>query len=431
MSHTKQKEVRLSRQDFVTNYPHFRYWRQEAVTRLQTPPPVNIYLHVPYCTQKCAYCYYKTEILENRTQLERLTDLLVKEIGLVSARYGMKQRPTHSIYIGGGTPSLLTEDMLKRIKGALEEHVYLVCPEFTIEAEPRTITDKKIKMYKELGVNRISMGVQSFTDKVIKASQRNHSADKALQSIKKIQDAGGIVLNIDLLSGLAEETDESFKESVQTALDAGVDSLTIYKMEVYHNTDFFNKSVRQKVLELPNDEQEIGFMKQAQTMLNESNYKPFSWFTYTRDGQFPHSYVMNMWKGEDVCAFGPSAFGLMDNFNYQNATQLDHYFAALEENNLPMARGFHLSSKHMMLRDIMLGMKLMRFHRQLFVERHGFDIIEFVPETAAQLEESGFILLEEEAINLTDKGALYGDYVGKRLATAFKEKMGMDELNLY
>jgi len=426
----KDVEIKPSRKGFVTNYPHFRYWKKPAIDDLLSIPPLNIYLHVPFCLRKCAYCYYKTEDYKNSAQLEEFVDALCREIRSANRQFDCRQRPVKTIYIGGGTPTLLKIEQLKRLIDCIRENFNIETPEFTIEAEPRTVTPKKAAAYKELGINRISIGIQSFNDEIIKLSGREHTAEKALKAIEIVKDAGDIVINIDLLSGLAGETEKTWNETIETAIDTNVHNITIYRMEVYLNTEFFQKSVRKKVLELPTEAQELELMKIAVEKLITSNYKPWCFFTFSRNGEYRHQYATNLWKGQDCLALGPSGFGMIAPYNYQNSNELASYLEYIKKDRLPIIRAHRLTSKDMMVKDLLLGMKLTRFSRQDFVDRHGFDLCDAFPEAITELRTQNYIFLEENDITLTPKGILYGDYVGKRLALALKQYLGMDNFSL-
>ncbi len=420
-----------SRKGFISNYPHFRYWKKPVVEEMLARDPVNIYIHVPFCAQKCAYCYYKTEKYRDQAQLEEFVHALCREIQLANERFHFKDRPVNSIYIGGGTPSLLKETLLREIIACLRENFVIDRPEFTIEAEPRTITEQKIKAYKDAGVNRFSLGVQSFDDEIISMSGRKHSAEKALKAIEMIKNTGDLVINIDLLSGLAGEIDETWLKTMDTAIKTEVHNITVYRMEAYHNTEFFNRGVRKKQIELPSEEQELHFMELALEKLTASPYKPWSFFTFTWNGEFQHHYAGNLWRGEDCCAFGPSAFGMLGHYNYQDTLNLDTYLASLKEDKLPIARGYKLTAKDVMIKDLLLGMKLHTMSRKTFQEKHGIDFCRIIQGTVDELSDGNYIRVDDEFVTLATKGILYGDYVGKRLAAALKKYLGPDELNLY
>jgi oxygen-independent coproporphyrinogen-3 oxidase len=427
----KTSEIKPSRKGFVTNYPHFRYWKKQAVHDLLSEPPLNLYLHIPFCARKCAYCYYKTEKYKSPAQLDRLVEAICREIRLCSREFNVSTRPVSTVYIGGGTPSLLSPAGVKKLTGCLHEHFKLDNPEFTLEAEPKTLTPQKVSAYKELGINRISIGIQSFNDEIVKLSGRTHTREKALNAIDIIKAAGDIVINIDLLSGLAGETRQTWDQTIDTAIGTGVHNITVYKMEVYLNTEFFKKSVRQKVLQLPSEEQELELMKMAIEKFAAADYKPWCFFTFSPGGEFQHRYVTNLWKGEDCLAFGPSGFGMLGGTNYQNSNELESYLEYIKQDQLPIIRAYRLTNKDLMVRDILLGLKLQRYDRQEFTKRHGFDFCTILSSTVDELQTGEYILIDGDFLTLTPKGILYGDYVGKKIAQALKQYLGLDEFSLY
>ncbi|UII27570.1 radical SAM protein [Fulvivirga maritima] len=209
-----------TREEFYTNYPFYKYWNSENNESLQMLKPINIYIHIPFCIQICDYCFYNKELIKSKDQVDEYVMYLCQEIELISKKYNLQNRQVKSIYIGGGTPSVLTEKQFKQLTDTLNKHHFIDKSnlEFTVEAEPGTFSKSKLEMYKEGGVNRISMGVQSFDDEIIKLSSRKHSADQALKSIDTVNEIGGFNINIDLLSGLAGETMDTWEKSLDTAL---------------------------------------------------------------------------------------------------------------------------------------------------------------------------------------------------------------------
>ncbi|MCP5102155.1 MAG: coproporphyrinogen III oxidase family protein, partial [bacterium] len=409
-----------------------RYWKKPAAAEMMVEEPVNIYIHIPFCAQKCAYCYYKTEKYKSPHQLADYTGAVCREIRMAGERFHFSKRPVHTVYIGGGTPSLLRNDMLTELVECIKENFNVENPEFNIEAEPRTITEKKVHLYKDLGVTRISLGVQSFDDGIIKASGRLHSAEKALNAIGTIRGvSGAMVINIDLLSGLAGESNETWVKSVDTAIGTGVHNITVYRMEAYLNTEFFDRGVRKQEIQLPTGEQELHFMELAMERFGAADYRPWSFFTYTAGGNYHHGYATNLWKGEDCCAFGASAFGMLGRFNYQNAGNLDSYMGMTADGKLPVVRAHKLTGKDLMVKDLLMGMKLAVFDRGEYAAKHGVDFCEVLPGTVEELQAGGFIRLKDNAVVLDFKGLLYGDYVGKRFAFALKKYLGPDDFNIY
>lgn len=412
-----------ARKGFVTNYPNFLHWKKLSATEMADNRPLNVYVHTPYCIQQCAYCYYKTINLRGTNKAQRIdqyVDALCREVELATDYYQLQNRPVVSVYFGGGTPSLLNEAQLQRVIETIRRNLNLSdATEFTVEAEPVTITQAKADLLKHLGVNRVSMGVQSFDEGIIKRSNRLDDEKKVLRAIDIVRTMD-VAVNIDLMSGLAEETRETWEYSVNRAIESGVQSITVYKTELYTNTPYY-KEVRNNTLDLPDDDQELIFMDYAIGELTQADYKPWSFFTFTKCGQYQQKYATSTFLGDDCYAFGTSAFGKLGNYLFQNSNDEQKYMALLAEDQLPVTRGHHLTCLDAMIREVVLGMKLVSFDLRRFQSRYGFKLETLCADTLADLQEKGFITLTEDEIRLTHKGILYGDYSGKSLAKRLME----------
>lgn len=416
LAKTKPQRVPL-----IPNYPPFRQWKQAAVEEILGEKPINIYVHIPFCTQKCAFCYYKTVDLKERPEVDEYVAAVCREIEMAAKRFHLSHRPVVSIYFGGGTPTLLREHHFERLVECLYENFNIGEPEFTVEAEPLTVSKKKMDTLRKLGVNRLSMGVQSFDDEIIKLSGRGHNKKQALRAIDIAQQVGDWQVNIDLLSGLAGETPETWARTVEFALATGVESITVYKMEAYSNTQFYQFGVREKALELPSDEQELKFMQYAMEQFEQAHYLPWSFFTFTKMGRYVHKYTTSIFQGTALYGFGVSAFGCQGDSLLQNTNDIEKYTATLDAGELPLARGYHLTSLERMIREVLLGLKLLRLDLNEFQMRHGFKLESLCASTLKQLESDGFISLSENKIQLISKGILYGDYVGQSLAQCLRK----------
>ena len=407
----------------IPNYPPFRQWKKAVVEEFLSEKPLNIYLHIPFCTQRCAFCYYKTVDLKESPEVEDYVVAICQEIEMAAKRFHLGERQVASIYFGGGTPTLLREHHFERLVECLHDHFRIEEPEFTVEAEPLTVSKSKMDTLIKLGVNRLSIGVQSFCDEIIKLSGRGHDEKQALRAIKIARQAGDWPVNIDLLSGLAGETPETWARTVECALATGVESITVYKMEAFSNTQFYKLGVREDALNLPSDEQELKFMQYAMEQFEQAHYLPWSFFTFTKQGRYRHDYIPSVWRGNDLYGFGVSAFGCLGDSLLQNTSDLEKYAATVEAGELPLARGYRLTSLDRMVREVLLVMKLLRLDLREFQRRHGFKLESFCASTLKQLELDGFIAMSEHEIELTSKGILYGDYVGQALAECLR-KMG-------
>jgi oxygen-independent coproporphyrinogen III oxidase len=415
-----QDTSELTRRGFVTNYPHFRHWRGEAGAEGLKPKPLNVYVHLPYCLQRCAYCHFKTTTLRTTqmAEIDRYVNALCREIELASARFHLRDRQTISVYFGGGTPTLLSGENIDRIMETLRRNLTLDDIEINFEAEPVSLNRRKADILKRHGVNRINLGIQSFCDDIVFRTGRRDTEKQALEAIE-IALSTGAVVNIDLISGLVGETPETWAYSVRRALETGAPSITVYKLEVYANTAYYADLRRQNIT-LPSDDEELEFARYAIDQLYAAGYEPVNFFTFTRDGGSVQRHITTKWQGTDVYAFGSSAFGTLGNWAYQNALEFDRYAEMIEQGELPIYRGYVYSALELMTRDVILGLKLVRFDRRAFRARHGLDVMRLCGPAIRKLEDEGFLTVDDDALVLSRKGILYGDYVGRILALALE-----------
>lgn len=410
----------LTRRGFLTNYPPFRYWRPDAVERFFEPRPLNLYVHVPYCIQRCAYCFYKVTTLgDNRkAEIDRYVSALCSEIALAAKQLHLGEQPVKTLYFGGGTPTLLSKENLSRILEELHRHFRFEDPEITVEAEPVTLIQTKAELLKMLGVNRISMGIQSFKDEIVARTGRVDTEEHARKAIGLAKSTGAVV-NVDLMSGLAGETPETWAYSVERAIESDVESLTVYKTEVYTNAGYYN-DIKRKSLILPSDEEELRFTAYAIERFEKAGYLPVNFFTFTKGGGYMQQHATSSWQGRETYGFGVSAFGLLRGHSLQNTSELPRYIALVEEGKLPLARGYRLTARELMTRDVALGMKLIRLDRKELQRRYGFDVVALCKPTIDELVGQGLLQVEDDALSLTRKGILWGDFVGHRLVAALE-----------
>jgi oxygen-independent coproporphyrinogen III oxidase len=415
-----QSDLEVTRRGFVTIYPDFRQWRKEAVDEGLSEQPLNVYLHLPYCIQRCAYCHYKTTTLRG-TQLgdiDRYVDSLCREIEIAAEYFHLRERPVISLYFGGGTPTLLNSRNIGRIMQTLRQNLTLADPEINFEAEPVSLTSSKAEILIQHGVNRINVGIQSFCDDIVFRTGRRDTETQALKSIEVALSTGAVV-NVDLISGLEGETAETWAYSVRRAIECGTHSVTVYKLELYANTEYY-ANLRRQNISLPTDEEELKLAAYALEEFTRAGYQPVNFFTFTQGGRYVQRHITTKWQGVDVCAFGASAFGSFGNWSYQNVNDLNRYSEIVGEGKLPLFRGYVYNDLESMTRDVILGLKLIRLDRGVFRRRHGLDLIRLCNPAVQRLQNDDFITVDDEAIVLTRKGILYGDYTGRVLATSLE-----------
>lgn len=424
----EQEKPELSRRGFILNYPMFRYWNRSYIDQgLENlrAKPLNLYVHMPYCIQRCAYCYFKTTTLkENRLQqIDRYVDSVCQEIRATPERFHLGARPIETMYFGGGTPTLLSAENLEKLFTTLRENFNIDRPEITVEGEPVTLTERKAEVLERYGVNRISLGIQSFAEEVVFQTGRRDTEEQAMAAIQLAKSIGATV-NIDLISGLAGERMETWAYSVKRAIESGADSITVYKLELYANTPYYGAEKNQEI-HLPDDEEELEYFEYAMNELRANGFQPVNAFTFTRNGAYDQQHTKSKWHGGDNYAFGVSAFGSLGNWSYQNTNDINAYTELVERGEVAYQRAYIATSLDLMIRDVVLGIKLLHLSHRRFRERHGLDLLHLCKSTLQTLESEGFVTVDDEHISLTDLGLIYADSVGRTLEAAIKRFAGV------
>ncbi|MEK6235665.1 MAG: radical SAM protein, partial [Planctomycetales bacterium] len=218
---------------FIANYPPFSLWKPEHLplvrAAMDEPPadvPLGLYLHIPFCRKRCKFCYFRVFTDKNANEIERYVSSLSREIELVSQLPAMGDRHFRFVYFGGGTPSYLSVRQLNSLAERLRANIaWDDAEEVTFECEPGTLAEPKVKALKELGVTRLSLGVENFGDTVLEENGRAHLSAEIDRSWEWIQATGFDSVNIDLIAGMAGETWDNWKRNIQRALEYAPDSL--------------------------------------------------------------------------------------------------------------------------------------------------------------------------------------------------------------
>lgn len=403
---------------FVAAYPPFSAWSAQHLPALDSALAqhrdggIGLYVHLPFCQHKCDYCYYLSYTNQSAKVVDRYLDSLVDELGILAAQPGVGGRPVSFVYFGGGTPSTLSSSQLRRLVGGLKnELAWDAVEEVTFECAPRSVRDDFLTALREVGVTRLSMGVQSFDDELLKLNGRVHLGDDVVRAFGRVRETGFDWVNLDLMCGLLGETDEKWRETVRRMIDLGSDSVTIYQTEIPHNTKLYRDL---KAGDLPaapvswkikRERLNYGFQQ-----LEEAGYTIASAYNAVKDPQ-AHRFLYqdHLWRGDDMLGLGVASFGYFGGVHYQNENSLETYEAAVEFGNSPAKRAFALSVHDRVVREFILQLKLGEVSTVPFQTRSGIDIFSFFEEPLRSLEADGFLTCGADEIQLTRSGLLRVD----------------------
>jgi oxygen-independent coproporphyrinogen-3 oxidase len=406
---------------FISNYPPFSTWNRESLedveSALRSPPnantPLGLYLHIPFCRKRCKFCYFKVLTDNKASDIELYVSALSREIELVSELPIMGGRPFRFVYFGGGTPSFLSSRQLTSLVDRLRANInWDDAEEVTFECEPGTLSEPKIQTLKQLGVTRLSLGVENFSDEILEENGRAHLSPEIYKSWEWIRAADFDNVNIDLISGMVGETDENWQENIRLTIELDPESVTIYQMELPFNTvysqDILGNRIETPVADWPTKR---GWVDQAFSQLAEAGYHVSSAYTMVKNPEkVTFSYRDNLWMGSDLLATGIASFGHVSGVHYQNLPEWNDYLKALlEEDRLPLDRGNRPTDSQLLIREMILQLKKGYLDAGYFQDKFSVDILQRWEPIWAGYEEEGLLTRGPGRIELTRQGLLRAD----------------------
>jgi oxygen-independent coproporphyrinogen III oxidase len=385
---------------FVATYPPFSVWSHEAVTRDARPAlaspgdpavPLGLYLHIPFCRKRCHFCYFRVYTDKNASEVTHYLDILAREWELYAATPAVAGRPLDFVYFGGGTPSFLSTQQLRTLVGRLTS----VTPWSSVECEPGTLTDAKLSAIRELGVTRLSLGVENFDDRILELNGRAHRAPEIAQGYRSARSLGFPQINIDLIAGMLGETDENWRACVRKTLELEPDSVTIYQMELPFNTTISKdllKGTRLFAEPVVNWPTKRRWVEEAFDALERAGYHVGSAYTAVKDpSRTRFVYRDRLWQGADMAGLGVASFGHVNGVHMQNMDTWETYSAGIEAGELPLRRAYRPTPEERMIRELVLQLKLGRVRPSYFAAKYDVNILEHFRNQFASLDEEGYL----------------------------------------
>ena len=365
-----------------------------ARTRSPADVPLGLYLHIPFCRKRCKFCYFRVYTDKNAHEVEQYVAALSREIEMVSRLPVMGGRPFRFVYFGGGTPSFLSAKQLTSLVDRLRANInWDQAEEVTFECEPGTLSEPKIHTLKELGVTRLSLGVENFGDAILAENGRAHLSAEIEKSWRWIQDAKFPNVNIDLIAGMVGETWDNWRDCIRRTIDLSPDSVTIYQMELPFNTvysqDALGNHVETAVADWPTKRAWVDY---AFDEFLAVGYVVSSGYTVVKDkSKVNFSYRDNLWQGSDLLATGVASFGHISGVHYQNLPDWPTYTSAIEAGELPLGRGMRPSKHQLLVREMILQLKTGQIDAGYFRRKFGVEILDDWRDVWKQHEEDGYL----------------------------------------
>ncbi len=406
---------------FVSAYPPFSCWNAEQTThvkavlekdsRARRQVPLGIYCHIPFCMERCGYCYYRALSNARSATIDEYLNVLEAEARCYQEMPALSERTPRFIYFGGGTPAVMSARQIERLLSSLQSVLpWTELAEATFEVSPKTVTYDRLKVLFDAGITRISMGVQQLNDRVLQESGRVHLVADVLRAYAEIRRFSFPIVNLDLMVGMVGETRESFFGSLKQVIELAPESITLYQLEIPRNTRL-SKDLRRGAVEQPASwVTKRARLSEAFDILESSGYTVRSAYAAVRDVDH-HSFLYQdlQYRGADLVGIGLASFSFVDGVHYQNVTSLHDYYAHINLGRLPVQRAVKLSDEDRMIREFVLQLKLGQVDRRYFQKKFGVDIGAYFEVPLRRLSHAGLIEVTGDLIAPTRMGLLRVD----------------------
>ena len=402
---------------FVANYPPFSFWKPTLVPRvrevLEKPAPegnaLGVYFHIPFCRKRCHFCYFRVYTDKNAEDIKGYIENGMRELEMYARTPRIAGRKPKFVYFGGGTPSYLSVSQLtmltERMKAALP---WDEAEEIAFEAEPGTLTESKLEAIRAMGVTRLSLGVENFDKHILEVNGRAHKEDEIYRAYNHARKIGFPQINIDLIAGMVEETDENWQRNIAKLLELQPDCVTIYQMEVPYNTGIFKQMEAEGKLVAPVADWHTKrrWVNEAFAALEQAGYTVTSATTAVRDAErTKFVYRDELWKGADLLGLGVASFSHLGGVHFQNLPDFESYTAAVEKGELPIGRALETTADERFIRELILQLKLGRVSLAYFTGKFGVNVMERFSAQFEELtrrglmsEDRGWLVLTREAL---------------------------------
>lgn len=352
----------------------------------------NCYVHIPFCGQKCKYCSF-VSFPGKISEIEKYIKCLRMEI---LSRY--KGEPLKTLYFGGGTPSLLN---ISQIKSVIDNFVFTLKPEITLEANPESLTFDYVSELKNIGINRLSLGAQTFDENILRIIGRKHSGKDIFRAVENAKKAGFENISIDLMYGLPEQNIKVFEKDLEKALNLDISHISSYGLKISEGCMFFENPPEN----LPDNDICADMYEFMHEFLTSNGFEHYETSNFAKPGKYS-LHNLNYWNCGNYYGFGCGASGYEENTRYTNALSLEEYF---EDFNLK-SEEISLTSKDKFEEEIFIGLgKFEGINVQKLKEKYNID---FWDKYSKQLEKyRDYFVINENTIKFTVKGMMLSNFI--------------------
>jgi oxygen-independent coproporphyrinogen-3 oxidase len=373
---------------------------------------LSLYIHIPFCVKKCLYCgFYSTPYSQEHA--DEFLSALRREAVLY--RDAFSGRVFDTIYIGGGTPTALSLDQISGLLDIISEHFHISNDrEFTVEANPNTVSEQKLKLLLDSGVNRLSLGVQSFSDTLLRTLGRLHTAEEAVVAVKCAKQAGFQNIGIDLIYGIPGQTKSLWRESLERAIELGPKHISAYSLSLDEGT-WFTQEVEAGRLSLPDEETVAEMYEHLVSDLARAGYHRYEISNFSLPA-FECRHNVNYWKRGEYLGLGPGAWSFVSGKRYANVSDVREYGRRLAAGSSAVEYEEMVRPEQAAAEAVMLGLRTEAgIDMRRFAQEHGMQAAKQLKKNRERLDNRGLLFSSPDRLRLTDRGILLSDDVIGRL----------------
>ena len=406
---------------FVSNYPPFSFWQTDAVPEvidaMEQPPvngtPLGLYLHIPFCRKRCHFCYFRVYTDKDSAAIKNYLDATLTELEIYARKPFIGERTPRFVYFGGGTPSYLSTKQLRHLTDGMKALLpWDAVEEVTFECEPGTLTDAKLKIIREVGVTRLSLGVENFDDHILEINGRAHRGGEIDRAYNFAREVGFPQINIDLIAGMLDETEDNWKACVAKTIEMSPDSVTVYQMEVPYNTTIYKRMQEDGKLSAPVADWETKrrWTDYAFAEFEAAGYTIGSAYTAVKDkAKTTFEYRDQLWAGADLLSLGVASFGHIGGVHYQNHHDFDPYVERVNAGELPIHRALTPNDDERLVREFILQLKLGSVSLNYFEKKFGVNPQQRFAEPLRRIKEWGYLNIDGDTVRINREGLLQVD----------------------
>jgi len=348
----------------------------------------------------------------NAQQIQRYMDAVIRELDLYHRMPFIGGRKPKFVYFGGGTPSYLSAKQLTYLTDELKARLpWDDAAEVTFECEPGTLNEKKLDAIRKFGVTRLSLGIENFDDHILELNGRAHRSKEVFAAYEYARKIGFPQINIDLIAGMLDETDDNWSNCVERTIDLQPDVVTIYQMEIPFNTTIYKqmKAEGKMIAPVAHWSTKRRWVTEAFDRLQAAGYTITSAYTAVKDPQTKFVYRDELWQGADMLGTGVASFSHINGTHFQNQHGIDPYIESLDAGDLPIYRAMAINDDEKLIRELVLQLKLGTASRDYFQNKFGVDIYDRFAEPLKRHAESGHFTLGDDAVTVSRDGLLQID----------------------